>query len=617
MPKPHRVTRVTRPDARARTAPRVPSAGGGRARLWLALGALALVALFVAARTPTLGMAVADDYTFLERLRFQHPLDPFDSMGAAFYWRPVSRQLYFSLVGPWLLSAPWAAAALHALLLLALYAVLWRIARRGFPPGVAAAVAAFPLLSEPARVLLAWPSAGQHVLAMLFAALAVERALAGRRLHAALVALLALLSHETAAVVLPVLPFVTWVRARELRAGLVSLGGVLVVAALWGAGYAAALHHGVKLPGDTYTVSPLAGLLPVLARGLTAQLDLEDASPAVRDTAVLLYGALALLALGLAAGRRARARLAAAAPALLGGAAWFLATLAPLALVFPDWNAWRTSVASLGLAVALAGTLGLVRPWLAGVFTAVRLAALLAAPAAPAVVEMAVPLTTSDFSFVRIVRLQRTVESARRVMLARHPVLPRAAQLRFWQQPRLAEVGFQSLRAARVWYRDSALDWHAFGGKRGLHQRPDALVEFEIRRPWPAVVIEPAALLSYLAASDSMIAGNLRAADSLMLAAWRVQPGDTLIFHGILALNRARLAWDLRDFARADSLNQWGQRYQGESSGYWAMSARFALLRGDRGAADVAVRRCLTIDPADEDGLLLQRAYGLAGGARP
>ena len=140
----------------------------------------------MACRGAPLGTPVLDDYSFLDRVTFQHPLDPFDSMGGAFYWRPLSRQLYFSLMGPWLLTAPRAVAALHVLLLVALYAAIFRSARRGFAAPVAAAIAAFPLVSEPARVLLGWPSAVQHLLAMLLAAAAIHEALAGRRLTAAL-----------------------------------------------------------------------------------------------------------------------------------------------------------------------------------------------------------------------------------------------------------------------------------------------------------------------------------------------------------------------------------------------------------------------------------------------
>ena len=72
---------------------------------------------------------MADDYILLSSLASGRSLDFFSPMGAAYYWRPVSRQLYFLLVGPWLLRAPWLAPLLAALLLLALYAVLYRLAR--------------------------------------------------------------------------------------------------------------------------------------------------------------------------------------------------------------------------------------------------------------------------------------------------------------------------------------------------------------------------------------------------------------------------------------------------------------------------------------------------------
>src|SRR5262245_11911684 len=85
--------------ARARTPAASPTRVPDVA--WLLAVPLALGALWYACRGGSLGAAVADDYSFLHRLLFEKPLDPFDSMGATFYWRPVSRQLYFSLVGPW------------------------------------------------------------------------------------------------------------------------------------------------------------------------------------------------------------------------------------------------------------------------------------------------------------------------------------------------------------------------------------------------------------------------------------------------------------------------------------------------------------------------------------
>src|SRR5206468_7462196 len=79
--------------------------------------AVALGARVWACRGFTLGVPVADDYGFLFRHRFQHPLDLFDSMGARYYWRPLGRQGYFSVVGGALPGTPWVASSVNALLL--------------------------------------------------------------------------------------------------------------------------------------------------------------------------------------------------------------------------------------------------------------------------------------------------------------------------------------------------------------------------------------------------------------------------------------------------------------------------------------------------------------------
>src|SRR5437773_6333216 len=98
---------AARPTARAASRSAAPRASAFARAFPLMLFVLGLAALLWTTRGAPLGVPVADDYAFLDRLRFQHPLDPFDSMGATFYWRPLSRQVYFTLVGPFLLRAPW------------------------------------------------------------------------------------------------------------------------------------------------------------------------------------------------------------------------------------------------------------------------------------------------------------------------------------------------------------------------------------------------------------------------------------------------------------------------------------------------------------------------------
>lgn len=528
-------------------APALPPVTRAQGFLWGLAGALALLPLLWSSRSPVLGAPVADDYLFLAQLQREGMPGLFGPMGAAYYWRPVSRQLYYLLLGPWLPDTPWLGPLVAALLLLALYVLLYRVARHRFDPAVAAALATFPLLAEPARVLLAWPSAAQHLLGAVFAALAIERALAARPrarlapIAAGGAALLALLSNEAAAVVLPALPLIAWFRTRS-RAEATRWGGAaLAVAALWAAGYAVARAHGSALPAGSGGASPL-GLVAVIVQGLVAQLGHEGLPRALRPP--LLAGAAALVAAGLALSLRAKARgrIVRAAPALLGGLAWFVAAVAPLALLLPDWNAWRTTVAALGLAVALGGWLALAWRPLVGALVALRLAALLLAQPAPAVVTDRPPPGASSFSFARITRLQRIVESTRRTLRAEVPDLPRDGVVRYGELPRLAEVGFNGANALRAWYRDTTLTWRGFGGHEGVHERTDALLEYEPDRPWPAVLIESEAYRLYRLAYDAGLAGRLESADSLLTAARGAQRHEAIRFYALVDSSRRLIA---------------------------------------------------------------------------
>jgi hypothetical protein len=204
---------------------------------------------------------------------------------------------------------------------------------------VCALVAVAPLLAESTRVLLTWPSAAQHLLAMLFAVLALHESAHGWPWRAAGAAFLGVLAHESCALILPVLPLLARGPRRVLPA--------LAVLAVWQAGYAIARGHGVVLPsagGD------LAGhALDAIRLGVLATLDLEDA------TGMRLSG----LHVGLrrdsacgsgtaAFGAKARQRVQRAAPAVLVALAVYAAGTLPLAALLPDWNAWRSTLPGSG-----------------------------------------------------------------------------------------------------------------------------------------------------------------------------------------------------------------------------------------------------------------------------
>lgn len=572
--------------------------------------ALAFGALLWACRGFTLGAAVADDYAFLFRQRFQHPLDPFDSMGATYYWRPLSRQLTFGLLGGALPGAPWAACLINALLLLATAALGYRVARRWLTPALAAPIAVIPLLSEPARALLTWPSGVQHLLAGAWAALAVHEAVAGRRVTAALAGLAGLLSHESALFVLLMLPAIDWWRRRAgdrerrtwfPRMSLALVAGVLVA---WAAGYAIARGHGVVIPPRPEGFLPVSRIPELAGRAFRAGFNLEDLGAGVAGPATVLLAALGLVTVGFLASAGARRRLRELTPAILIALAVFVLGSLPLAWLLPDWNAWRAWIPTLALMVALVLACAAATPWLAVGLTGMRLALMLLATPGPATVSPDVPETASDMSFVRIVRLQRIVESARRSLLAAYPTLPHGAAVRYWELPRLAEVGFLDRTALQVWYGDTTLVWSKFGGVANIDQPVDALLEFTESQAVPGYVLEPEAVRLYLAAWRAQFARRLNEADSLFVLAQRATRTRWALAYGIRN-NRARIALAQDRPEQARTLLEEYAALKGRDAGYWAVSAWVEYRNGNFDAALAQVQQCLALDPRNPDAMRL------------
>jgi len=587
-------------------------------RHWLAAGAAAVALLAWTCRGALFGVPVGDDYHFLYSLAFQRPLDPFDAMGFAYYWRPLSRQAYYAALHPWLFAAPWAVAAAHGALLLLLYALVYRVARRVLPASLAIAAASFAILAEPMRALLVWPTGIQYLLPAVMVALAVHEALVGRRVTAGLAALAALLSHEATVVVLPALPLIAWGRRRPRRETLAWAAVAAAVASLWAVGRLVATTHGAHwvAVGDSDVVRLhvlLPGLVKVLWRGLLAQFNLEDAPRVPALICGLLYIGLAGVALWrFARDGAARARLAARAPWLVGSLAGFALGVAPLVLLWPDWNSWRTQIAAPWLGLALCGALATARPALAGLFCAARLAALLAIPAVSPIVAQELPATTSTVSFARLVRLQRLADSTRRALLEAHPTLPPGASVSYWWRIPMTEVGLAVPKAFRVWYGDSTITWD---GLWDPTQRPtpgDVLLVFDSGVVDPAVVIRPATFERWREGMAAVQAGDLAHGDSLLDAALVAQASRPSIQFTLRILaSRAAVAYTARDFAKAEALNERSRRELGPTGSFYAMAGLLALERGDSAAARAAVERCLASDPGNAYGLYAAQQLGL------
>jgi len=193
------------------------------------------------------------------------------------------------------------------------------------------------------------------------------------------------------------------------------------------------------------------------------------------------------------------------------------------------------------------------------------------------------------------------------------PRLPRGGIVRYWNIPRMAEIGFANGCALRVWYGDSTLVWTAFGGEEGCSAPRSALVEFDSERPWPATVIEPRAIECYAAASQSMARGDAAAAESLATESQRTQSSEAPAFTGLLALIRAQAALQRGEVDRADSLAGVCLRLVGPSPSYWATVAYVAAHRGDLARAGAAARECLELDPGDQGVRRLAQVLGRPG----
>ena len=386
---------------------------------------VSLAALLWACRGGELGTPAADDYDYLHALRFEQPLDLLGPMQSLWYWRPLGRQAYYALFDPLFFTAPGLVAAAHAALLLVLYVLAYRTARRWLSPLASAALAAFPILAEPTRALLAWPTAAQPLLAMVFIALALHEAAARRIVIAGAALMAALLCHEQALLAAPAVPILLALDGRkDLRRGLLV---AVAVVAIYGALRVAAIGHGAGVPERIAPALALAGAPDILGRSAAAQL---VAFPMPEGAGAFVpWAEAALVATALvvwATHREGRHRLRRAAPVLALGGAWFVFGVLPMAFAPDLWTPRHSCLPGLGLGLLATVLLASARPALAAGFAGVRLVALLLAPTVPSIVPLDPLREATPFSFLHVTRLQRTADSARQALVTEHETLPRS-----------------------------------------------------------------------------------------------------------------------------------------------------------------------------------------------
>jgi len=243
-----------------------PAHSGDERLLWLAWGVFAALTVFAYRYVLAIGFG-NDDYLILDRVAIQRMgLDALHSPLIAGYWRPWSRELHF-----WLLARVFGmdSAAFHAanlLLWLAVLVSLLLLFRRLTDTRTAALAVGAAFATSAWGILLVWACCSQDLWMLLFGTLYLHALISERRIWAMAALAMALLSKETAALLLPL---AVWMQFTRFGWGAlrprVWAGSLLVVAAwvlahpsLLAAGAAARFAPAVS---DPRLSPPLAHLL--------------------------------------------------------------------------------------------------------------------------------------------------------------------------------------------------------------------------------------------------------------------------------------------------------------------------------------------------------------------
>jgi tetratricopeptide (TPR) repeat protein len=540
---------------------------------WAWVSAAAILPLWLGTIGAPRGEPAAEDFDLLRRALLEGGGSLFDGGGTLAFWRPISNQVYFRLLGETILAHPGRVALLHALLLAAAAVLLYRVMRRTWSGPVAAVAASFPLLAESTRALICWPSHFVDVGAFFFLALAIHER-ASRRLPTGLAALLsALLCKEPAligALMIPFLPDRAPGAARERVRWLVGAGAVLVG---WALAYQwVRAHAGLELPhglerNPALLRTPLATRLGwALGNSLRASFSLGfERAHTFTALATILVAALAGIAILRSA--TARARFATVRSWAAWGAAWALASWLALASIFPIWSPYRAMLGSAGLGVAATAVAGAIHPGAALALGAVRLALFGLGPHTPAAISPEPPDRDAFIDYPRLVRLQNLMVVTRRALRERLPAVPHGSTIGFYSLPLSTEYAFGGGHAVQMWYRDSTLRWISLEQfRRDSLQPVAAILQYQPRHRPQMVVLET---------------GAVRA-----------------MFEGVAELRAGRWSEALATLARADSLqrDRRARIFLGDVSG----RRSYGLAQLSRwNEAEPLAREALAIAPED------------------
>jgi tetratricopeptide (TPR) repeat protein len=470
---------------------------------------------------------IADDFLFLDEAGASGARPSLARLALAInYFRPVGRALYFFALSHLFGPNPVLFRLFNWLVLLVTLALVIVLARRYLGTRAAVLAGGVYALLYPHRVLMAWISCSQDLLATALGLAATLLYLRGKRVFAGSAFFVGLLAKESiAALPLVLLLWEAWESGATLRARWT--GGLRKTASLWIA-MGAWLVIILAVRTATHSWNPGAGALPMadvalqpggLWEGLRFGLlsyfyldqplaDLGNAAARVAwpVLAIVLVVAGAIIAFTIPKG--AGARPGNSAPGWRLGLLWATVGLLPVALVGHHFSAYYISFAAVGFAL-LAGLFLSRTAWpvVAGIFVVAAWANVVANGVEPfrLVREGVEP---PGISYVSISRLEweRKFVDALHDALKRDPP-PKGGVIYLAHAPHYLELATFGERAPRIWFHDPTLDLSYITRYRIEGDRPRRFLRFDPRH-WNFVSLPNALVDAMVEGEEALAAGR-------------------------------------------------------------------------------------------------------------
>jgi tetratricopeptide (TPR) repeat protein len=614
---------------------------GGAAALACALFAGVLLALQGGAlRFPFL----ADDYFFYDETRPGSGWNPIEAISLTEnYFRPVGRELYFFVLSRLFGPRPLLFHLFNFALLLACVGLVLALARRLLGTRAAVLAAGTYVLLYSHRVLLAWVSCSQDLLAAVLGLTAVLLYGRGRRVWAAIAFGVGLFAKESiAALPLVLVLWEAWQAPRRSGSGARLALGLRRTAPLWAAAFVwvtivlvvrslrhAWLHAGEALPVADVVLKP-GSLWLGLRLALLTYFDLDQplsylGAAAAKVALPVIAMGLAVVAVFLTRGMpRTEEEEKEAGPASSAGwklgLLWAVVGALPVALVGHHYSAYYVCFSAVGFALVV-GSLLARAPWPAA--AAVLAVFVWGDAVANRVEAFRVARETEEptgVSYVSIARLewQRKFVDSLHGALAGDPP-PRGAVIYLSHAPSYLALATFGAHGPRIWFDDPTLDLSYITHYAAVDStKPRRFVSFDTGR-WSFVALSNELVDAMVAGEGALSHGRPAEARAALARALALTPSSAVAERAELANTYGLASYQTGDTAEARRAWQEALALDPANRGALLNLAAWSAGHGDFPQARALALTALRQEPDDPLALYylarIERALGNNAGA--